>query len=96
VIGFGSRDSNLVTRSVFGHMMIFGHVIGFWSCNWFWSRDPFWSSYRFLVTWRLLVTWLGFQRRQSGLISGGSWIQVKGISIFPGKFPKNFDFSGNF
>ena len=33
------------------------------------------------------------QRRQSGLKSGGSWIQVKEISIFPGKFSKNFDFS---
>jgi len=31
------------------------------------------------------------QRRQSGLKSWGSWIRVK-KSIFPSKFPKNFDF----
>jgi len=37
------------------------------------------------------------QRRQSGLLSAwGSWIRIKQISIFPGKFPQNFDFSGNF
>src|SRR6218665_1836317 len=26
----------------------------------------------------------------------GSWIRVKKILIYPGKFPKNFDFSGKF
>jgi len=35
------------------------------------------------------------QRRQSGLKSGGSWIQVK-KSIFPGKFPKKFYFFRQF
>src|SRR6218665_2421404 len=34
-----------------------------------------------------------FQRRQSGLKSGGSWFRVK-KSIFQGKFPNSFDFSG--
>jgi len=32
------------------------------------------------------------QRRQFGLKSGGSWIWVKIFFIFPGQFPKNFDF----
>ena len=27
---------------------------------------------------------------------GGSWIRVNKISIFPGKFPRNFNFLGNF
>ena len=31
------------------------------------------------------------QRRQSGLKSWGSWIRVNKISIFPGKFLRNFD-----
>src|SRR6218665_1601717 len=44
----------------------------------------------------LVCTVSTLQRRQSVLKSGGSWIWVKTISIFPGKFPKNFDFSGNF
>ena len=33
------------------------------------------------------------QRRQSGLKSGGSWIRVKNISIFAGKFPKTWPFT---
>jgi len=44
----------------------------------------------------LLNTGLYWQRRQSGLISEGSWIRVNKISIFPGKFSRNFHFSGNF
>jgi len=35
------------------------------------------------------------QRRQSGLKSGAAWLRVK-KSIFPGKFPKNFNFTKNF
>jgi len=36
---------------------------------------------------------VGFtQRRESGLKSGGSCIRVNTISIFPGRFPINFDF----
>ena len=38
-----------------------------------------------------LKVWFA-KRRQSGLKSGGSWIRVKTISIFPGKCSKNFDF----
>src|SRR6218665_152802 len=38
-----------------------------------------------------------YQRRQSGLKFGGSWIRVNKIfSIFPGKFPRNFDFYRQF
>src|SRR6218665_592076 len=36
------------------------------------------------------------QRRQYDLKSGGSWILVDKISIFPGKFPRNFYFLGKF
>src|SRR6218665_2653150 len=35
---------------------------------------------------------LRLQRRQCGLKSGGYWIRVNKISIFSGKFPRNFDF----
>src|SRR6218665_1472138 len=38
----------------------------------------------------------GSQRRQSGLKSGGSWIRVNKISIFPGQLPRNFDFFRQF
>ena len=34
--------------------------------------------------------------RQSGLKSAGSWIRVKKISIYPGKFLKNSDFFRQF
>jgi len=35
------------------------------------------------------------QRRQSGLKSEGAWMRVNIFLIFPVKFPRNFDFSGN-
>src|SRR6218665_1652156 len=41
-----------------------------------------------VVKFRLVAQW-----HQSGLKSGeASWMRVKKVSIFPGKFPKNVDF----
>src|SRR6218665_62547 len=54
------------------------------------------SNLQFMNGGKLPETGTTLQWRQSGLKSGGSWIRVKKISIFPGKFPKIFDFFRQF